>query len=383
MVLEASPAARPGDTVWIYDRNGNPLGVGLFNPRSQIVVRVLMRGEGAVDDSFWGDRVRRAVRLRREVLQLEATTDAYRLVHSEGDGLSGLIVERYADMIVCELFALGMHQRIAEIVQHVKLALGPVGRLDRPSAGDEWRVHVRADSRVEQIEGFRAAALPVELRAGQSAQPITIREHGIRYRVDVAEGHKTGFFCDQRDNRKRLARFCRGASVLDLCCYTGGFSLAAKLLGEADEVLAVDLDEAAIAMARANANLNQCRIEFVKADAFVFVRQKVAAGQQFDVVVLDPPKLVASRAEYEEGMRKYMDLNSLATQAVRPGGILLTCSCSGLVSRPEFLETVRRGVRRVGRTPQLFEHTGAGGDHPIILDDPESEYLKAAWLRVL
>ncbi len=212
---------------------------------------------------------------------------------------------------------------------------------------------------------------------------VTIREHGVRYRVDVVEGHKTGFFCDQRENRLRLAQLARDATVLDLCCYTGGFGLCAAKLGKAREVCGVDLDAAAIAVARENANLNQVRVDFVFADAFTYMRQMLVNRRQFDVVVLDPPKLAASRLEYEDALRKYFDLNQLAAQMVRPGGVLLTCSCSGLVSREVFTDTVHRAARHAGRRLQMFDFTGAGPDHPVALVCPESAYLKALWLRVL
>jgi 23S rRNA (cytosine1962-C5)-methyltransferase len=211
---------------------------------------------------------------------------------------------------------------------------------------------------------------------------LVIREHGIRYRVDAAGGHKTGFFCDQRDNRRRLATLCRDATVLDLCCYTGGFSLCAKLPGGAREVTGVDLDEAAIALAKENANLNQTRIDFVHSDAFAYLRLMIANGRRFDTVVLDPPKLAATRNDVEDALRKYNDLNALAMQVVRSDGILMTCSCSGLVSRQLFTETVFRAARRAGVSLQIFDQTGAGPDHPMMMNCPESEYLKVLWLRV-
>ncbi|MFQ5502128.1 MAG: class I SAM-dependent rRNA methyltransferase, partial [Phycisphaerae bacterium] len=211
---------------------------------------------------------------------------------------------------------------------------------------------------------------------------VTIREHGVRYRVDVATGHKTGFFCDQRDNRRRLATFCSDAEVLDLCCYTGGFGLCAKVLGKARAVTSVDLDEKALATARTNANLNQSRINIVHSDAFGYLRQMIANKRSFDVVVCDPPKFAASRLEIDDALKKYHDLNALAARVVQPGGILLTCSCSGLVPMGRFTDAVHAGARRAGRALQLFDRTGAAPDHPIMLNCPESEYLKALWCRV-
>lgn len=377
MVGEADESASAGDIVAVYDKAGQFFGRGLYNPRSQIVLRMLSHGDGAIDDAFWRARLTRAIELRR-MARLDDVTDAYRLVHAEGDGLSGLVIERYADLLVFELFALGMFQRMDLLAGHVTTALGAPTSLDRPHrASPTWRVHFRADERVESMEGFR-------LPAPRDPTPPTtvIREHGIRYRVDAASGHKTGFFCDQRDNRRRLAAFCRDATVLDLCCYTGGFSLCAKQLGGAREVTAVDLDEAAVAMARENANLNQSRVNVVHSDAFIYLRQLASNARQFDVVVLDPPKFATSRDALEDALRRYYDLNALAAGVVRPGGLLVTCSCSGLVSRSTFVETVHRAARRAGRPAQLIDLTGAAVDHPVALDCPESAYLKVAWLRL-
>jgi len=408
MVRATDPAARPADVVSVYDKSGRFFGRGLFNPRSQIVVRMLTHADVPIDDAFWRQRLEQAVALRRR-LNLDENTDAYRLVHAEGDDLPGLIVERYADCLVFEVFSLGMFQRYDHLAALLGEVLGPPTALDRPKkVGAAWRTVLRADARIEELEGFRVAPQPRRPAAPRMAslsepggpppdsnrpedgpalrgepERVTIREHGVRYRVDVQQGQKTGFFCDQRDNRLRLARLCPDATVLDLCCYTGAFSLCAKLLGGAREVTGVDLDEAAVAVARENANLNQTRVDFVHADLFAYVRQMLALGRQFDTVVLDPPKLVTYREEYDDGLRQYHDMNGLALQAVRPGGVLLTCSCSGLVSRDAFVQTVWRAARHVRRTVQVFDQNGAGPDHPVMPNCPESAYLKALWLRVL
>jgi 23S rRNA (cytosine1962-C5)-methyltransferase len=377
MLRAADPAARPGDVVTVYDKTGAFFGRGLFNPKSQIAIRMLAYGNTPIDESFWRGRFAQAVALRR-TLELGKLTDAYRLVHSEGDNLSGLIVERYADCLVFEIFALGMFQRWPQFAALLADELGPPSSLDRPDkASPTWRTFVRADAQIEAIEGFQAAATQQDVPAR-----LIIREHGIRYRVDIVGGHKTGFFCDQRDNRLRLARLCRGADVLDVCCYTGGFGLCAKVLGGATSVTGVDLDEAAVDLARENANLNQARLDLVHADAFAYMRQMQTNNRQFDVVVLDPPKLATSRRDLEEGLTKHHDLNALAIQLVRPGGLLLTCSCSGLVSREAFLAGIYAAGRRTGRNLQMFDFTGAAADHPIMLNCPESGYLKAVWLRL-
>ncbi|MBI3468575.1 MAG: class I SAM-dependent rRNA methyltransferase [Planctomycetes bacterium] len=228
---------------------------------------------------------------------------------------------------------------------------------------------------------------------------VTVTEYGTRFWVDLEAGHKTGFFCDQRENRRRLAAFCEGGSVLDLCCYTGGFAIHAKRLGNAAEVTGVDLDESAIKLARQNAKLDQAAVRFVHADVFAYMRDMIANGRQYEVVVLDPPKLIRSRREIDEGTRKHFDLNRLAVQLVRPGGLLLSCSCSGLLAESEFLRLLYSAARQstpapvgdaalandrpAGRTLQILAKTGAAPDHPVAPSCPETEYLKALWLRVL
>jgi 23S rRNA (cytosine1962-C5)-methyltransferase len=227
---------------------------------------------------------------------------------------------------------------------------------------------------------------------------VTIREFGTRFRVCFASGHKTGFFCDQRENRRRLADFCRGRSLLDLCCYTGGFALQAKCLGQAADVTGVDLDEEPLRLARENANLNHARIRFVQDDAFAYMREMLRQDRQYDVVVLDPPKLVRTRTELAEGTRKHFDLNRLAMRLVRPGGLMLSCCCSGLLPEAEFLKLLRAAAaqsgqelptapddsstRHAARSMQVLARSGAAADHPVSASVPETEYLKAAWLRL-
>ena len=383
MIRGVDEAARAGDVVTVYGRGGAFLGRGLYNPRSQIQVRVLTHDDRPVDVTFWRERLEQAVELRRR-LRLDEVTDAYRLVHAEGDGLSGLIVERYADCLVFELFALGMVQRHEELAAGLKAILGPPTCSDRPDkARPTWEVFLRADTRIEQLEGFRMSGVVNVSDQSAGRRSVVVREHGVRYRVDVREGHKTGFFCDQRDNRLRFARLCQDATVLDLCCYTGGFSLCAKQIGGAREVTGVELDEAAVALARENANLNQLRADFVYADAFTYMRQMLANERTFDAVVLDPPKLATYRDQREEALRKYHDLNHLAVRMVRPGGVLLTCSCSGLISSSAFGDVVHRAGRQAKRFLQQFDQTAAAADHPVMTNCPESAYLKALWFRVL
>lgn len=356
-----------GDLVRIVDdRDGSFIGYGLHNIRSQIALRILSRDEHAPGTEFWRGRLQQAVALRRDALKLDEVTNAYRLVHAEGDGLSGLIVDRFADVLSVEVFSLGIYQRIGPLLEI----------LAAETQSRHYRVHV--DERIALAEDFPGR--PV--LSAEAPDHVNIEEHDIRYRVRFEGGHKTGFFCDQRDNRRDLARFCRDRSVLDCCSYTGGFGLNALIRGGASDVTSVDLDEKAIAVARENANLNQVRTNLVHADAFGYMRQMGVNGRSYGVVVLDPPKLIPNRDEVSLGKRKYFDLNVLALGLVEPGGLLLTCSCSGLLPVEEFLHLLRAAARTAGRSAQVLAVTGASADHPVGIDALEGSYLKAVWLRV-
>jgi 23S rRNA (cytosine1962-C5)-methyltransferase len=360
------PAVRlpPGGVVDILDRDGQWVGRGFYNGHSRIALRVLTEDANeTVDDAFFVHRIARAVELRRTMLSLDAVSDAYRVVHSEGDGLSGLVVDRFGPVLVLEFFSAGMFR----CRDAVRAALA----LHYPDARFYWF----AEEHVQKQESF-------DCRSPDAPPPEVITEHGVRFRVAPGGKHKTGFFVDQRDNRHFLASFCRGKRVLDLCCNSGGFSVYAKVLGGADEVVGVDLDESALALARQNAGLNAVRIRFVQADLFPWLRDAIAAGQRFDVVVLDPAKQTRDREEVDYALKRYLDMNRLALQAVAPGGVLLTCSCTGLVSEADFLESVRRAAWQAGRTVQVLRVAGAGGDHPFLLHVPEGRYLKAVFLRV-
>jgi 23S rRNA (cytosine1962-C5)-methyltransferase len=367
---QVSPEARPGDLVHVYDKNGELAGGGLYNPRAKIPLRVVCHGAEPIDEGYFEMALRRAVDLRRRILQLDAVTDAYRLVNSDGDGLSGLTIDRYGDTLLCEVYSLGIAQRLPRWLP-----------LLHELAGTK-HARVNVDHDLGSLEGIK----PSTFNETNAAAPRTvkIREHGIRYEVDFTEGHKTGFFCDQRENRRALAKFTAGARVLDLCCYTGGFSLNAKIAGGAGEVTSVDLDEAAIAQARRNANLNQVRLQFVHADAFAYARQMQQNGEKWDVVVLDPPKFIFTRDDHGnwEGRQKYEDLNLLAISLVKPGGVFVTCSCSGLLSLEDFEAHVIKAAHRQNRRLQFLDRTGPGADHPVYSNCLESRYLKVLWSRV-
>lgn len=360
------PADRlPGGTVVdIVDRDSQWVGRGFFNWHSRIALRLLtVNPDEAIDADFFARRLTRAIELRSQWLKLDAVTDAYRLVHSEGDGLSGLIVDRFASTIVLEFFSAGMY-RFREALISI---LG--GHF--PDSQFYWF----AEEHVQKQES-------IDCRSPEPPSANIITEHGVRFRVTPGSKHKTGFFTDQRESRRLLASFCAGRRVLDLCCNTGGFAVYAKALGQAEEVTGVDLDEQAIALAKQNANLNQAKIRFVQGDLFSWLRDILPSGQRFDVVILDPSKQTRDREEIDFALKRYFDMNKLALQAVAPGGIFLTCSCTGLVSEEMFLETLRRSAWQAGRTLQVLRIAGAGADHPFLVHVPESRYLKAVFCRV-
>jgi len=366
MISQTSPDARPGDVVTVFDRHGVVFGHALYNPNSQMVLRMLDFKNGAFDDAFWQEAIRRAAALRTQTLRLPEFTNAYRLVHAEGDDVSGLIVDRYADVLSIEAFSLGIWRRIEPLLPMLHAAAGTSHHL------------VDVDDHVQRQEAFKAQPI----RSDDMPASTEIVENGVRFRVDFDRGHKTGFFCDQRENRRRFASLAQDADVLDACCYTGGFGVYAKRLGGAKDVTCVDLDENAIETARRNANLNQVRVHAIHADVFAYMRQMHENGRRYDLVVLDPPKLIFGRTDTQNGRQKYFDLNRLAAAVVRPGGLLLTCSCSGLLGRDEFLHIALGAARQADRHCQILDVTGAGPDHPVSPRCAESAYLKALWLRL-
>src|SRR4051794_32567739 len=288
-LLRVDREAAAGDLVEVLNADGQRAGFGLYNPKSELALRLLSHAQEPPNTAWWKARLENAVRLRREVLRLDEASDAYRLVHSEGDGLSGIVIDKLSDVLSVECFGVGMYQRAAAIVE-----------LLAPLVGTKHHFISAGPAMLAQ-EGFEAA----DTKSPELPRRVTIQEFGTRFRVDFEAGHKTGFFCDQRDNRRLLASFCEGKTVLDLCCYTGGFAVQARKVGGASEVIGVDLDADALELAKENANLNQVRLKFAQADAFAYIRDMSASGRTFDVVVLDPPKLIRSRAELEEGTRKH------------------------------------------------------------------------------
>ena len=361
---------KPGGIVDIIDREGTFAGRGFYNGHSRIALRVLTANpDEAVDEAFFARKIAHAVTLRRETLKLDAVTDAYRLVHSEGDGLSGLIVDRFADTLVIEFFSAGMFKQ-RDLIKRCLLEHFP-----------EAKVYAFAEDHVQKQESFDFAHPP-------APAPTVIHEHGVKFHAAPGSGHKTGFFADQRDNRRYLTEFCADARVLDLCCNSGGFGIYAKTIGGAREVTGIDLDEEILGIAEQNARLNKAKLRFIQADIFAWLRDVAvnnragADEKRYDVVVLDPAKMTRDREQVIPALKKYLDMNKLALAAVKPGGILLSCSCTGLVSEEQFLDMLRRAAFYANRMLQVIKVSGAGPDHPWLAHVPESRYLKAAFCRV-
>lgn len=374
-VLRADRRVRDGDVVRLLTREEQPCGYGFAHSRSLVAVRVLSYDPEVVPDEAWLEqRVRSAEALRRDLLRLPAVTDAWRSVNAEGDGLSGLVVDRYGDVAVVGLFSLGWFRRADEVVRTLKQVLGVKD------------VVLRADAKTEQQEGFQAPA-PGRV-ARRVVREQSVGGHDVRYEVDPVGGHKTGFFLDQRENRARLAALAQGRSVFDGMTYTGGFALAAAKAG-ARSVRGMDLDEDAVAQARKNAALNGLApqggtVRFDHGDVFDALRAYVAGpeAERPEVLVVDPAKWARDRAGLGAALAKYRDLNRLAMQAVKPGGVVLTCSCSGLVSEETFLGVLRDAALDVKREVRLLTVSGAGADHPVAGAFPEGRYLKAVFLAV-
>jgi 23S rRNA (cytosine1962-C5)-methyltransferase len=358
------PAQRlpPGTVVNIVDAGGRFVGRGFWNGHARVALRLLTSDpQQAVDDAFIAARIARAVALRRDLLKLDAVSDAWRVVHSEGDGLSGLVVDRYADTLVVEYFAAGMW-RLREAVHAALLRHFPGATL-------YWF----AENHVQKQESF-------DCRAPDAPAPVEVHEHGLRFRAAPGLGHKTGFFADQRDNRARLALLARGKRVLDLCCNAGGFAVHA-MAGGASAAIGVDSDAGILDIARANAAANDVAVSFEQADVFDWLRAAIARGDRYDVVVLDPPKLTRDHRQVTQALKKYFAMNRTALDVLAPGGLLLSCSCTGLVGDTEFLEMLRRVGLSAGRAIQVLHMGGAGADHPFLASVPEGRYLKAAFCR--
>ncbi len=361
--------AAPGDVVELVSDKRRFIARGLYNPNSRLRIRLYSwQADLPLDDAFWHTRLRQAIEARRS-LSGDAADQAQRLVFSESDGLSGLIVDRYAGHLVVQLNALAMELRQDRLVSSLVDLVAPDS------------ISLRCEAGICKAEGMSPVGGTV---FGQMPDgPVFIQEHGLRYGVDLTTGQKTGFYLDQRDNRLEAASYMKDRRVLDLFCYTGAYSLAAARIGQAQHVLGIDVSDRAIAMARANAELNGiANVSFQQQDAFQALDALHDTGRRFDAVILDPPKFTRTRQSLTEALRAYHRINRMAVELLEPGGILVTCSCSGSVTREDFLQMLAGVAQKTARDILVLAQRGASPDHPTIASCRETEYLKCFLCRV-
>ncbi|MGH8635427.1 MAG: class I SAM-dependent rRNA methyltransferase [Burkholderiales bacterium] len=357
----------PGETVAIGSATGEFLAVGAYSPKSQIVARVWAWEDRAIDGAFFNRLIGRAVEQRR-ALPDGNDTGAMRLVHGESDGLPGVVADRYGDTVVLQLTSAGA-ERWREAIADALLEVSGASRI--------WE---RSDAEVRVLEGL--PPVTAALRGAREPTRIAISEQGLQFEIDLERGHKTGFYLDQRDNRRRVRMLARGRDVLDAFCYSGGFALNA-LAGGAKSVIAVDSSADALVLARSNAELNKlAQAEWLEGDVFQLLRRFRDQGRSFDLVVLDPPKFAPTAAHAGKAARAYKDINLLAFKLLRPGGLLVTFSCSGGVSADLFQKIVAGSALDAGVQAQIIERLGPGADHPVALNFPEGDYLKGLVCRV-
>jgi 23S rRNA (cytosine1962-C5)-methyltransferase len=358
-------AHEPGSLVDVYAHGGSFLGRGYINPHSLISVRLLSQRRDTIDAAFFLGRVEAALR-RRTRFYPNART--YRLVYSEVDLLPGLIVDRYEDHLVVQTLTLGMEVRSELICEALEGLLQPQSIVARNDVG---------------IRGLERLALEKRELRGERRSPVEIHEADLRFQIDPWEGQKTGWYLDQRDNRWALRPFLGGKRVLDAFCYTGAWALHAARAG-ASEIIGVDESARAIQWAQLQAKENgvEDRCQFITADVFQFLKDADVRHERFDAIVLDPPAFVRSRSKLHEGLHGYWEINRRAMRLLKPGGYLITCSCSHHVDAELFRTTLVRAARAVRRHALLLEMRSQAKDHPVLLPLSEAAYLKCAVLTL-
>ncbi|GBC84493.1 Ribosomal RNA large subunit methyltransferase I [bacterium HR11] len=361
------PVLPAGSWVRLVERESHEfIALAYYNPHSQIVARVVSYGPISVDAEFWYERFRQAWDLRAHWLAEWPDTNAWRWVHAEADGLPGLIVDYYDGHAVLQILTLGMDTQRDAIVEALRRF--PLKGIAEKSVG-----------RARQAEGLDDR---VGVLWGDVPAVLTIREGGVEYLVDWVEGHKTGFYLDQRENRLWVGRHARDRTALDLCAYTGSFSLAA-VLGGAQKAVAVETSRKALELGERQAERLgvQDRIEWVQADVFDYVRHLVRQRARFDIVILDPPPLAPSRRDLPNAIRAYRELNRQAMRLVRPGGWLLTCTCSHHVRPETFVRVVYQAAASIPRRFRILAWRHQPPDHPFLLSVPETAYFQALLLQ--
>lgn len=360
----------PGGLVDVKSSTGKFVARGYYNPRTDIAIRILTRDiDEAIDEDFLRRQIHSALELR-QVFD-PSKTNTYRLINAEGDGLPGLIVDRFAEIVVAQIHTAGMEYLRQQVIDALIDETGTRGLL------------LRNDSQSRRREGLEIEE-PQVVSGGVPLQ-VTVRENDVLFLIDPWQGQKTGFFLDQRDKREALRKYVRAKRVLNCFSYTGGFSVYAALTSDKTYVTSVDISAPAIETAREHFILNGLdpnRHQFLLADVFGYLEQAQSTGEQFDVVVLDPPAFAKTQSARAQALKAYRRLNLLGMQVLRPGGILLTCSCSGVIAMDDLLGALSQSAQRLQRTVQLLEMYTHGVDHPINLAMPETAYLKAVFCRV-
>jgi 23S rRNA (cytosine1962-C5)-methyltransferase len=369
--VDGSPA--DGDEVSVCTHSGEFIARGLFNSQSQIQVRLYSwEPDRRLDEDFWRGRLNDALRMRREVLNLDDPHGACRLVFSEADGLSGLIVDRYGPWLTVQFTSLALARRREILVSQLVDLCQPSG------------IYLRTERGIGQVEGLRLA--DAHLWGDVPPAAVFIREHDLKFEVDLCAGQKTGFYLDQRDNRRAAASYARGRRVLDMFCYTGGFALSAARAG-AISVLGVDASQPAVTLAQRNAQRNDIgNVRFEVGQAFEAMEQLAqpgAPGDPFGMVILDPPKFARQSHAVDHALRGYLRLNLLAVRLLQSGGILVTCSCSGHISREDFTGMLGTVAEQSGRSIQILAQLGQAPDHPISASCLETNYLKCVIARAV
>lgn len=359
--LEGNP--EDGDEVKVCSADGSFIAYGLFNSRSQIRVRLYSwKEELHLTEDYWSHLLRNAISLRRDVLLQLDSQDAMRLVSSEGDGISGLTVDFYSGYLVVQFTSLALYQRKEIVLSILNELVKPCG------------IYLRTEKDIREEEGLEAK--DGLLSGSEPESPLLIKENHIEFEVLLQTGQKTGFYLDQRENRLLARQFAKGRKCLDMCCYTGGFALN-MAAGGAESVLAVDVSVSALEVAERNALRNGFhQIRFMKGDAFKTLQHLQMNGDKFDMIVLDPPKFSRSKAAQKQALSGYRNLNEMAMKLLNPQGILFTCSCSGRVSREDFMQVLMESAKAADVNFQVLEQRGAAADHPVSIFCPESQYLK-------
>lgn len=370
--IEGNPSS--GETVVVATAAGQPLAVASYSPLSQIIARIWSfdPDQERIDRKFFEKTICAALERRRAAgFDLNAPQSAFRLIFAESDNLPGVVVDRYGNVLVCQFLSSGAEHWKNEIVSVLQEAV--------PCTG----IFERSDTSARVKEGLAASVGVLWGRIPDEAIPI--EENGIHFSVDIRQGHKTGFYLDQAENRKAVADHCTGKSVLNAFCYTGAFGIHALRAG-AHRVVQMDASSQAIETARRHAAMNgfseEHRLAHVCADVFEALRRFRDRGEAFDVVILDPPKFAESKHQVERACRGYKDINLLAMKLIRPGGILATFSCSGMVPPPLFQKVIADAACDAGREARILRWCHQGLDHPVVLSFPEGLYLKGLICRI-